>query len=53
MVIAPANTGRDRTSSKLVTAIAEGNRLLFLISLESIIVTKKFMLLIIELILAK
>ena len=53
IVIHPANTGRDRTSRRLVTAIAEGKRLLFLRLLESIIVTKKLILLIIELTLAK
>ena len=48
-----ANTGKESTKSKLVTAIAEGNKLLFLRLLESIIVTKKLILLMIELTLAK
>ena len=53
IVIHLASTGKESTKSKLVTAIAEGKRLLFLKLLESIIVTKKLILLIIELTPAK
>ena len=48
-----ANTGKESTKSKLVTVIAEGKRFLFLKLLESMIVTKKLILLIIELTPAK
>ena len=48
-----ANIGKESTKSRLVTAIAEGKRLLFLRLLESIIVTKKLILPIIELTPAK
>ena len=53
IVIPLASTGKDKTSKRLVTAIAEGNKLLILIVAESMIVTKKLILLMIELTLAK
>lgn len=52
-MIAPASTGKDSTSRRLVTAIAVGKRLDLPITLESIIVTKKLILPIIELIPAR